>query len=246
MPRGYRVERATITTRPVRVVHSSDLHLGMDEVRHGLAVLEVVLHTARSLEADLLLLVGDVFDHNRVAFEMLDRTADVLAAAGLPTVILPGNHDSLSPGSVYHRGRFAQLEDIHVLGVTSREGAVEDAARFPHLDLEVWGRAHLDHFDMTPLRDPRPRSTRWQIAAAHGHWVTGPHDEHRAYLIREHDLRATAADYIALGHWDRWAAVGDGTIPAYYSGSPVYSKSVNLIEFGGLEPVRVERVPIEE
>lgn len=213
----------------------------MDEVRHGLAVLEVVLRTAQSLQADLLLLVGDVFDHNRVGLEMLDRTADTLAAAGLTTVILPGNHDSLSPGSVYHRGRFAQLDAVHVLGVTS-----EDAAHFPDLDLEIWGRAHLDHFDMTPLRDPRPRSTRWQIAAAHGHWVTGAHDEHRAYLIREDDLRATAADYVALGHWDRWASVGDGTVPAYYSGSPVYSKSVNLVEFGGPEPVRVTRVPIEE
>jgi DNA repair exonuclease SbcCD nuclease subunit len=212
----------------------------MDEVRHGLHLLEVVLRTARSVRADLLLLVGDVFDHNRVGEELLHRTTEALAAAGMPTVILPGNHDCLVPHSVYRRGRFADTDDVHVLGITT----TEDTARFPDLDLEVWGRPHLDLFDMTPLREPPQRALRWQIAAAHGHWVTGPHDEHRAYLIHDHEIRATAADYVALGHWDRWTPVGDGTVPAYYSGSPFYAKTVNLIEFGASEAPRIERVPV--
>ena len=33
-------------------------------------------------------------------------------------------------------------------------------------------------------------------------------------------IAATGADYVALGHWDRPPQVGDGSIPAYYSGSP--------------------------
>lgn len=213
----------------------------MDEARHTLRLLEAVLRTAHSVRADLLLLVGDVFDHNRVPADFLDSVTDALDAADLATVILPGNHDSLVPGSVYRRGRFASVEGVHVLGLTA-----DEVVTLPHLDLEVWGRAHLDLFDMTPLRDPLPRSQRWQIAAAHGHWVTGPHDHHRAYLIHDDQIRATAADYVALGHWDRWTPVGDGSVPAYYSGSPVLAQSVNLVEFGATEAVRVERIPILE
>lgn len=225
--------------RIVRVVHSSDLHLGMDEVRHGLGVLESVLGAAQDARADLVVLVGDVFDHNRVALDFLESAVRLLEGAGRPTVILPGNHDSLVPTSVYRRGPFADAEGVHVIGLTA-----EERVCFPELDLEVWGRAHFDLWDMTPLRDPPSRTQRWLIAAAHGHWVTGPHDLHRAYLIHDEQIRATDADYLALGHWDRWTAAGDGSVTAYYSGSPVHAKSVNLVELGGAEAVRVERLPV--
>ena len=223
----------------MRVVHSSDLHIGMDEAQPGVARLETVLGAALDARADLVVLAGDVFDHNRVSIEVLNRAADALAAASIRTVILPGNHDCLTQDSVYRRGRFRELRDVHVLGVTT-----EDSSLFPDLELEVWGRAHLDHFDMTPLRDPPSRRLRWQIAAAHGHWVSGPHDSHRAYLIHQHELEATQADYVALGHWDRWTRVGVGAVPAYYSGSPSLAKSVNLIELGHEDGIRVERIPL--
>lgn len=248
IPQAGPEERTTITnqpavarslTSPVRIVHSSDLHIGMDETRHGVDLLERVLAAALEARADLLVLAGDVFDHNRVRLEVLDLAADALAGASLRTVILPGNHDCLTQDSVYRRGRFGQLRDVHVLGVTAEESAL-----FPDIELEVWGRAHLDHFDMTPLRDPPPRQLRWQIAAAHGHWVTGPHDAHRAYLIHNHEIEATRADYVALGHWDTWTKVGGGEVEAYYSGSPSLAKSVNVIELGHGEGVRVERVPL--
>ncbi|MFN8638570.1 MAG: metallophosphoesterase [Dehalococcoidia bacterium] len=227
--------------RPTRVIHSSDLHLGIDEAKHSVHLLEAVLGAARATAADVILLVGDVFDHNRVRPELLDATTKLLAAAGRPTVILPGNHDSLADGSVYRRGDFASVEGVHVIGLTS-----DETVHFPELDLEVWGRAHFDLFDMVPLRDPPKRRTRWHIAAAHGHWVTGPHDARRAYLIHDHEIRSIDADYLALGHWDKWAPAGDGTVPAYYSGSPAFAKSVNLIELDPASGVRVDRVPVIE
>ena len=42
----------------------------------------------------------------------------------------------------------------------------------------------------------------------------------------------------------RWTPAGDGTVPAYYSGSPFYAKTVNLIEFGASEAPRIERIPV--
>jgi DNA repair exonuclease SbcCD nuclease subunit len=217
----------------------------MDDTRHGLRVLESVLRTARSVEADLLLLAGDVFDHARVPDALVEDAASTLAHAGLRTVVLPGNHDALLPHSVYHRGGFADLDTVHVLGLAS--GTPSDTVRFADLDLEVWGRPHLDYFDMVPLLDPPRRTSQWQIAMAHGHWVTGPHDEHRAYRFHDHEVAALNADYLALGHWDRWVEVAPGggsAVAAYYSGSPLLARTANLVTLSAIEGARIERVPI--
>lgn len=221
------------------LVHSSDLHLGLDH-GHGddLHALLLVLRAARDAGANALLLAGDVFDHNRVPLEFIDRAARQLADAGLPIVILPGNHDCLTPNSVYRRGGLADPENVHVLGIT-----VDEVAAFPEHDLEIWGRPHLDHADYSPLRDAPPRRAGRHVVTAHGHWVTGAHDHHRAWLIHDEEIAATGADYLALGHWDRALPVGDGTVPAYYSGSPDLARSVNVVRFTAAG-VEVRREPI--
>jgi DNA repair exonuclease SbcCD nuclease subunit len=94
---------------------------------------------------------------------------------------------------------------------------------------------------MSPLADPRPRTTRWQIAAAHGHYVDQERDPHRligSWLIHPEELAATGADYVALGHWNQATRVGNGKVKAYYSGSPEYTGTVNVVrlrETGSIE-----------
>ena len=78
---------------------------------------------------------------------------------------------------------------------------------------------------MIPFEQVRPRRTRWQIAAAHGHYVPILDRSTRlrpSWLIGDAEIAATGADYVALGHWNRAAKVGDG-VAAYYSGSPEYA-----------------------
>jgi len=186
--------------------------------------------------ADVVLLAGDVFDHNRVPLAQLDAASRMLADADTPVVILPGNHDCLVPDSVYRRGGLADPANVHVLGVS-----VDRAVELAGLDLEIWGQAHLDYGDMSPLADGLARTTRWQIATAHGHWFQGSHDLHRSYLIRDEQIAACAADYVALGHWDRALAVGDGSVPAYYSGSPQFAHTVNVVRLGINGSVTVSR-----
>jgi DNA repair exonuclease SbcCD nuclease subunit len=218
------------------LVHSSDLHLGLDYRGDDLHALRQVIRAAQDAHAHVLLLAGDVFDHNRIALELLDRAARLMGDAGVEIVVLPGNHDCLTPNSVYRRGGLAEPANVHVLGIT-----VDEAATFPHWNLEIWGRPHMDHADMSPLRDPRQRMARHQVATAHGHWVTGPYDYHRAWLIHDEEIAATGADYVALGHWDRALPVGDGTVPAYYSGSPDLAKTVNVVRFAIDGSVHVTR-----
>src|SRR3981189_3044600 len=88
--------------RDIVIVHSSDLHVDHDYTARlhggdGTAGLACVLHAARAVGADVVLLAGDTFESHRLPQHVLDRTASVIAAAGLPVVLLPGNHDPAIP-----------------------------------------------------------------------------------------------------------------------------------------------------
>jgi hypothetical protein len=103
---------------------------------------------------------------------------------------------------------------------------------FPAHDLEIWGYAHRDYFDMPPLRGPRQRTTRWQVAVGHVHYEppeTRANPLRPSWVFGDEEIAATAADYLALGHWDRASRVGDGAVPAYYSGSPGLAQTVNKV-----------------
>jgi DNA repair exonuclease SbcCD nuclease subunit len=234
--------------RDLIVAHSSDLHVDHDHTARlhggdGTAGLACVLRAAHAAGADIAILAGDTFDCHRLPQDLLDRAADVIAAAELPVVILPGNHDPAVPDAVYHRGRLAAVENLHVLGITH-----EEAVLFPALGLEIWGRAHRDYCDMNPLETPRPRCTRWQIAVAHGHYQPQPDRSTRlraSWLIGDDEIAATRADYVALGHWNRAAKVGNGAAAAYYSGSPEYAGTINLARFTHGGDVVVSHLPLD-
>jgi DNA repair exonuclease SbcCD nuclease subunit len=224
----------------VVILHSSDLHLGVDDSFSNsdlLANLPKVLGAALVARADVVILAGDVFDNHRQPLPLLERAADMLRGYARPVVILPGNHDPLTPDSVYRRAGLGQIPNVSILGLN-----VDEIVKFPEFELEIWGRAHHDYMDMAPLADPKPRSTRWQVAAAHGHYVDAARDPNRligSWLIHREELAATEADYVALGHWNQATRVGNGNVTAYYSGSPDYAGTVNVIRLYGDGIVKV-------
>jgi DNA repair exonuclease SbcCD nuclease subunit len=227
------------------IVHSSDLHLGVDDSfskADSLAVLPKVLATARAVGADIVLLAGDTFDNHRQPHDLLDRAAQMLRDYRSSIVILPGNHDPLTPDSVYRRGGLASIANVSILGLN-----VDETVIFEELDLGIWGRAHVDYSDMAPLANPKPRSTHWHLAAAHGHYVDAARDPHRllgSWLIHREELMATDADYVALGHWNQATQVGNGKVPAYYSGSPEYVGTVNVVRLRSDGRVEVAQTPL--
>lgn len=230
------------------LVHSSDLHVddGRIAAQHGgdgTGGLKAVLALARRVAADVVLLAGDTFDNHMVSAATVERAGRVLADAGVPVVLLPGNHDPLTADSVYLRGGYAAIPGLIILGA-----ADDGAVRFPAHQLEIWGNAHRDYRDMAPLQDPRPRTTRWQVAMGHGHYEPPEtwHDPLRpSWLISNAMIDATGADYVALGHWDRPAQVGSGAVPAYYSGSPEWAGTVNLVRLSATGEVIVTREPLD-
>lgn len=231
-------------TGVLKLVHSSDLHV--DERpraapcdRDGAAPLAAVLATARALRADIVLLAGDTFETNQLSPTLIDRAGNLLADAGMPIVLLPGNHDPALPHSVYLKGGYAQIANLAILGVTH-----DEAVSFAAFDLEIRGRAHRDYADMPPLSGPWPRVTRWQIVIGHGHYeppATRANPLFPSWVFGDEEIAATAADYLALGHWDRPMRVGDGAVPAYYSGSPELAQTVNLVRLTAAGEVLVSR-----
>src|SRR5215467_7116315 len=156
--------------RDIRILHSSDLHVDDERIAalhdgDGTGVLRDVLDAARRLAANIVLLVGDTFDNHQVTTATIDRAGQLLADAGLSIVILPGNHDPATPDSIWLRGRFGEIGNVAILGVTN-DRSIGIA---PH-GVEIWGNAHRDYMDMVPLRDPLPRRLRWHIALGHGHY----------------------------------------------------------------------------
>ena len=147
------------------LVHSSDLHVDdeANATKHGdgTAGLAAVLAAARAASADIVLLAGDTFDNNRVPAPVLDRTGRLLADAGIPVVILPGNHDPALPNSVFVRGGLAAIPNVTIIGITH-----DEAVGFPHHDLEIWGHAHRDYENMAP--SARPARPQHALADRHG------------------------------------------------------------------------------
>jgi DNA repair exonuclease SbcCD nuclease subunit len=233
--------------REVVLIHSSDLHVDEDRAAasrngDGTASLRAVLATARALRADVVLLAGDTFENSQLGAAILEKAGSLLAEAGIPVVILPGNHDPALPDSVFVRGGFAELPNVSILGVTH-----EEAVPFADFELEVWGHAHRDYFSMAPLRGPRRRSTRWQVAMAHGHYEppeSRVNPLRPSWVFSDEEIAATGADYLALGHWDRPMRVGNGVVPAYYSGSPELAGTVNLVRLTAAGEVVVTREPL--
>jgi DNA repair exonuclease SbcCD nuclease subunit len=228
----------------IRLIHSSDVHV--DEVRiaanhsrDGTAGLAAVLSTAHKLQADIVLLAGDTFETNQLSRPVIDQAGNLFGGAGLPIVVLPGNHDPALPDSVYSKGKYAHIRNLAIMGVTH-----DTSVMFAEFDLEIWGYAHRDYFDMAPLRGPWPRSTRWQVAMGHGHYeppATRANPLRPSWVFGDEEIAATEADYLALGHWDRPMRVGDGAVPAYYSGSPELAQTVNLVRLTPAGEVIVTR-----
>jgi DNA repair exonuclease SbcCD nuclease subunit len=236
------------SSRDIIVVHSSDLHVDHDYTARlhggdGAAGLACVLNAARGAGADVVILAGDTFDSHRIPEGLIRNAAMVFAAAAMPVVVLPGNHDPAVSDAIYRHEALAAVGNLHILGITHDEAVV-----FPDLSLEIWGRPHRDYGDMIPFETVRARCTRWQIAMAHGHYDaradrgTAPRP---SWLIGDDEITATGADYVALGHWNRAMRVGNGAVPAYYSGSPEFSGAVNVVRLSDADGVTVARLPLD-
>ena len=227
-----------LSRRPLRVLHTADVHLESDgygdarqQAAHqarGRRVFQRIVDRALHDDVDLVLIAGDLFDHNRVSDEAVDFVRAELARLRQPVVILPGNHDALSTNAVYDRHDLAAAAS-HVRVIRRVNG---EAIELPELDVVVWGRAMEEHepgfqpLAHIPGRDDR----RWHLAMAHGFFYEARQRPDRSSPIFADEIRDTGWDYVALGHQHVQTDVSQGGVVACYAGAPV-------ADWGGSDPV---------
>ena len=215
------------TRRPLRVLHTADIHLDSDSYASAAAahrererrVFQRIIDRALADDVDLVLIAGDLFDHNRALDETVAFVRAEFARLRQPVVILPGNHDALYPSSLYDRHDFAAGAS-HVRVLRGRDG---ETLEFPELDAVVWGRAIEEHVPaFEPLAHIPPRDeARWSLAMGHGFFYPERQRPERSSPIFADEVRATGWDYVALGHHHVRADVSQGAVTAWYAGAPV-------------------------
>jgi exonuclease SbcD len=239
------------------IIHTSDVHLETDSFGTGPSgdalrdrvrrAFSGVIDIANARRADLLLIVGDLFDSSRVSEAAMEFAMGEMARAAMPVVMIPGNHDAHDERSLY-----ANLDGAAVPRnlrlILDPEGSLID---FPEIEARIWGRALVEHTpEYRPLAGiPKPEPGRWNIAMAHG-LFTEDSDGFRSSPITPAEIEASAYDYIALGHIHVFGDVSQGATRAAYCGTPapLYVSDntgwVAWIECVPGEPVRIERVAV--
>jgi len=214
--------------RHIKVLHTSDVHLDAYTLPHLpfarekrdliLGAFQGVINMALAEKVDVMIIAGDFFDSNRAPDEVLEFAVQQLRRLPVPVVILPGNHDCLTPNSVYRRVDFPK-ECGNVLLITDPKG---ERLTFPELDLALWGRANLDQPLLKPLEGLPPRGPeQWQLAVAHGHLLLPQRRIMTSLPITLEEVMSSNMDYVALGHWEFFQDVSAGSVVACYSGAPV-------------------------
>jgi exonuclease SbcD len=232
----------------VRLLHTSDWHLGRSFHRVGLldaqaAVLDHLVEVVRSERVDAVVVAGDVYDRALPAVdavEVLDDVLDRLVATGATVLVTSGNHDSAqrlgfgarrSARAGLHLRTRAELAADPVL-VEDRHGPVA-LYGLPYLEpslaAERLGAERSHRGVLTAAMDAvradlarRPVGTR-SVVAAHA-FVTGAVASDSERDISVGGVGAVPADvfagvdYAALGHLHGRQQVAHGV---RYSGSPL-------------------------
>jgi DNA repair exonuclease SbcCD nuclease subunit len=235
-------------SRPtVRLLHTSDVHIGDGQLSLRLSGLRGVIEIAQAEAVDALMIVGDLFDSSRVADDQIDAALAEISRLDIPTVVTCGNHDALESPSIHERMSLADAGS-HVRFAAERDGGY---VVLPEASLAIWARGMVEHCPQNePLAGYSPYpGDYWQVVMAHAHHVDEPDAEsHRSSRISPFDIAALDCDYVALGHWHRFFDASAGKVAAYYSGAPSEAggsfASANLITLEPGRAARVERVPV--
>ncbi|MFE4659521.1 exonuclease SbcCD subunit D [Streptomyces hydrogenans] len=252
----------------MRLLHTSDWHLGRSFHRVGLldaqaAFLDHLVATVRDREVDAVLVAGDVYDRAvppLSAVALFDRALHRLADAGVPTVMISGNHDSarrlgVGAGLLDRAGIHLRTDPAGVGTPVVLADAHGDVALYglpylePALVRERLGAAKPGHeavlvAAMDRVRADlaaRPAGTR-SVVLAHAFVAGGaPSDSERDITVGGVAAVPTTVfdgvDYVALGHLHGSQAL---TPRVRYSGSPLaysfsetdHRKTMWLIDLG--------------
>ncbi len=197
----------------LRLVQTSDIHLGArhpflgdragEQRARQLAAFERTVDLALSTPADLFLIAGDLFDSSVQPKASVERVAAILkqlVEAGMPVVLIPGDHDGPGRVSIYHAHDLAGM-----VGDGPGGGALivltDDA---PDVDIPTLSTRVTSRFPATGLPE-----VGWRIGLIH-----------RETMPREDEIAASGVDYLAIGGPHAAALGRAATVSWGASGAP--------------------------
>ncbi len=208
----------------VKILHAADLHL--DSAFVGLpqeaararragqrALLETIVEKANELQADLLLLAGDLLDGKNAYYETAAAISASLAKCRAKVFLTPGNHDPYDAASPYRSVRFP--ENVHIFTNETIE-----SVELPELGCVVYGAGFTDAVCENPLLDGFRAADNGllHILVLHGDCTEGASKNNP---IRKRDLEQSGLHYAALGHIHKGTSVLYAGKTAYaYPGCP--------------------------
>lgn len=263
----------------LRFLHTADWHLG--RLFHARSLLEDQAHVldqfvalVRDVRPDAVLIAGDVYDRAVPPPEAVALLDDVLARivvdAGVPVVMIAGNHDSA------HRlgfgARLMSAQGLHVAGRTGPQAScvtlrdahgevriyalpyAEPAAVRDALGVDVPGHEAALAAQLDAIRATHPAGVR-AVAVAHAFVVGGAVSESERPLSVG-GSGAVAADvfhgfdFVALGHLHRPQTIGErvhyaGSLLKYSLSEADHVKTVSLIDVDADGHVQIESVPLQ-
>ncbi|MDX3380338.1 exonuclease SbcCD subunit D [Streptomyces niveiscabiei] len=262
----------------MRLLHTSDWHLGrafhrVDMLGAQAGFIAHLVATAREREVDAVVVSGDVYDRavpSLAAVELFDDALHQLAALGVPTVLISGNHDSarrlgVGSGLIDRAGIHLRTDPASAGTPVIVPDAHGDVAFYglpylePSLVKDEFGVEKAGHEAVLAAAMDRVRAdlatrapgTR-SVVLAHA-FVTGgqPSDSERDITVG--GVASVPAgvfdgvDYVALGHLHGAQTL---TPRVRYSGSPLpysfsestHRKSMWLIDLDAAGEVTADRV----
>ncbi len=208
----------------LKILHAADLHL--DSAFIGLSpeaalnrragqrkLLETIVEKANELQADLLLLAGDILDGKNAYYATAAALSSALAKCNARVFLVTGNHDPFDAASPYRTVRFPS--NVHFFRSEQME-----SVDLPELDCVVHGASFVDSVCETPLLSgfSAPKDGKLHIMVLHGECTEGASKNNP---IRKNDLAESGLNYVALGHIHKRSELMRAGDTAYaYSGCP--------------------------
>jgi DNA repair exonuclease SbcCD nuclease subunit len=204
-------------------LHTADWQIGMKAAHVGdagprvreerIAAARRVVEAARAHRVEFIVIAGDTFEDNGVDRVLVQTIADVLASFGGPVFITPGNHDPLTPGSVWEHPAWRAAPGVRVLG-DETPVEVPGGTLFPC-------PAREKHSDRDPTAWINAHDARGiRVGLAHGA-VEGRQQEDAGFPVARDAVARAGLDYLALGHWHSTALypARDGAVRMAYAGT---------------------------
>jgi len=263
----------------LRFLHTADWHLG--RLFHARSLIEDQAHVldqfvalVRDVRPDAVLIAGDVYDRAVPPPEAVALLDDVLARivveAGVPVVMIAGNHDSAQ--RLDFGARMLAARGLHVAGRTGPEAAcvslrdahgevriyalpyAEPAVVRDALGVELSSHEAALGAQLDAIRASHPAGVR-AVAVGHAFVVGGAVSESERPLSVGGSGAVGADlfhgfDFVALGHLHRPQTIGErihyaGSLLKYSLSEADHHKTVSLVELDGKGAVRIEPIALK-